>query len=127
MERLPHGPLCWRRYLRPEAGTYPLGVITAGRGGIYLDVHVQPNARRPGVLGVHGQRLKIAVAEPADRGKANAATLEAIAGLFGVSRASVSLVAGQSSRHKRLHIRGLDPGSARRLIDAALEESPENR
>ena len=101
-------------------------MITGGREGTYIDLHVQPNARRPGVLGIHGERLKVAVAEPAEGGKANEAVLEAVAGLLKVSRGSVSLAAGQSSRRKRLHVRGIDPASARRLIHAALEEQPGN-
>jgi uncharacterized protein YggU (UPF0235/DUF167 family) len=71
---------------------------------------------------MHGDRLKVAVAEPAETGKANQATVAAIARMLGVSTGSVSLVAGRISRRKRVHVQGIDPADARRRIDAALDE-----
>lgn len=99
-------------------------MITAGSEGIYLDLQVQPRARRPGVRGVHGDRLKVAVAEPADGGRANDATVAAVADLFEVPTTAVSLVAGKTSRRKRVHVRGIDPADARRLIANALDQAP---
>lgn len=102
-------------------------MITVGKEGIYLDLQVQPKARHPGVRGVHGDRLKVAVAEPAESGKANEATMAAIAGMLRVPTRAVSLVAGRTSRRKRVHIQGIDSADARRLIEAALHEQPETR
>lgn len=94
-------------------------VITAGRGGIYIDLHVQPRARRPGVLGVHGERLKIAVSEAAEEGKANLAAVEAIAHFLGVPNSAVSLVAGRASRQKRVFVQGVDVARALRVVEAS--------
>jgi uncharacterized protein len=95
-------------------------VITTGRGGIYIDLQVQPKARNPGVRGIHGERLKVAVAAPADRGKANEATIAVVADLLGVPRAAVTLVVGSASRQKRVHVHGIDETRARDLIAAAV-------
>lgn len=96
-------------------------MITAGERGVYIDIQAQPRARRPGVRGVHGQRLKLAVAEPPDNGKANRAIVDALAELLNVPSKSISLVAGKTSRSKRLFVEGISPGQARKLIDVALE------
>lgn len=73
-------------------------------------VKVQPGARRAGVLGcvpdVQGTRLKIAVAEPPEDGRANRAVCAALAAALGVPVAKVAVVHGTSSRQKTLHVAG---------------------
>ncbi len=91
--------------------------IHPGRDGVYVDVHVQPGARRPGVLGLYDGAVKIGVAAPPTEGKANQAVVTVVAELFEVAADRVTLVAGPRSRRKRLHIEGLDPALARRVID----------
>jgi uncharacterized protein (TIGR00251 family) len=75
-------------------------------GTVVLRLLVQPGARRPGVVGRHGDALKVAVAAPADRGKANEAVLALVAEVLGVARSSVELVAGATARSKRVAVRG---------------------
>lgn len=96
--------------------------ITAGVGGVYIDVHVQPGARRP-LVGRHGGGLKIAVAAPAVEGRANIAVIKAIAEVLGISAGNISLVAGQTSRRKKLFAQGVNETDARRMIDTALVQS----
>ncbi|MFZ0015659.1 MAG: DUF167 family protein [Acidimicrobiia bacterium] len=95
-------------------------MITGVEGGVFIDLHVQPNAHRPGVRGIHGQRLKVAVSAPAESGKANEAALAAIADLLRVRRRAVSLVAGSTTRRKRVHVDGVDPATAHELIKTAI-------
>lgn len=94
-------------------------VITAVAGGVYLDLQVQPGARRPGVRGVHGDRLKIAVSEPPEDGKANEAVVAAVAGILEVKSGAVSLVSGGSSRHKRVFVEGTTIEGVHRRIQVA--------
>jgi uncharacterized protein (TIGR00251 family) len=75
-------------------------------GALVLALHVQPGARRTAVVGVHGTRLKIAVACPPTEGRANAALLEFLATRLGIARASLSLLSGTSARDKRVAVRG---------------------
>lgn len=98
-------------------------MITAGKDGVYIDIQVQPRARRPGVRGIHGQRLRIAVAEPPEGGRANMATVQAVADLLNSPSKAVSLVAGATSRQKRLFVRGVGPDDALERIAAALGAS----
>jgi hypothetical protein len=95
--------------------------IEQGAGGIYVDVHVQPGARQPRVVGAHDRALKIAVmARPVD-GRANEAVVKVMAGMFGLPPSDISVVAGHNARRKRLFARSISPNDARLRIQAALE------
>ncbi len=69
-----------------------------------LDIHLQPAARRAGIVGEHGGRLKIAVRAPAVDGRANAALLELLAGRLDLPASALRLVAGAGSREKRISV-----------------------
>ncbi len=93
--------------------------LNASSEGVDLLVHVQPGARRNGVAGLHGGRLKVAVAAPAIDGRANLALLGVLAGAAGLPLRSVTLVAGAGSRDKRVHLAGIgaDALRARLTVD----------
>ena len=86
---------------------------------MYIDLHVQPNARHPGVQGLHDDRLKLAVAAPAHEGRANEAVIATLADLLNVPKKAVTVVAGNSTRRKRVHIDGVSPADAHRVISEA--------
>lgn len=93
-------------------------------GDVLVAVHVQPGSRRPGVVGRHGDALKVRVAAPPVDGRANRAVLELLAALLDVPASSITLVAGTGARRKRLRISGVDdPGALaariERLADGA--------
>jgi len=69
-------------------------------------VHAQPGAKRSGVAGLHGDRLKIRIAAPALDGRANDALVEFVADRLGVPRRSVSVVSGERSRDKLVAVAG---------------------
>ena len=77
-------------------------------GGIILPVHAQPGARKNGVTGVHAGRLKVAVTQAPEKGKANQALVKLLAELLDVKRAQVTLLSGESSHHKKFVIVGVD-------------------
>jgi len=84
--------------------------------GVLLPVHAQPGARRNGVTGVHAGRLKVAVTQAPDKGKANDALVKLLAEKLEIKRAQISLVAGATSQHKKLLVTGIDqPTLAGRL------------
>ena len=84
-------------------------------GRATLAVHVQPGAKKSGVVGEHGDALKIRLAAPPVDGKANAALLAWAAAAFGVRRADVQLLSGAGARQKLL---GIAFASAQALADA---------
>jgi uncharacterized protein YggU (UPF0235/DUF167 family) len=56
------------------------------------------------VGGEHGGVLVVRVVEPADKGRATAAALKAVADELGVSRRCVTLTSGATSRRKVIDI-----------------------
>lgn len=75
--------------------------------GSILNIHVTPGAKRSGITGMsqtpQGRpALKIAVrAKPTD-GEANAAILAFLATALKLAPSAVTLLSGQTSRHKRV-------------------------
>ena len=84
-----------------------------------LRVRVVPGAKKPGVVGRYGEAWKLRVAAPPERGAANDAVVELLAGVLGLDRRDVRLVSGYASRDKILELAGLPPGEAERRLTAA--------
>ena len=72
--------------------------------GVVLAVHATPRATRNGIQGEHGNALKIRLKAPPVDGKANDALIEFLAEMLGVQRRQITLIAGQTSRQKRVAI-----------------------
>lgn len=81
--------------------------LKVGAGQVELAVLVQPRASRTKVVGEHDGRLKIALAAPPVDGEANAALIEFLSDTLGVRKADVTLLDGDTSRRKRLAVRGV--------------------
>ena len=73
--------------------------------GWLLTLHVQPGAKVTAVVGLHGGALKLRLAAPPVDGKANTALCQFLARCFEVPQSAVELVAGASSRQKRVLVR----------------------
>ena len=69
-----------------------------------LRLHLQPKAKKDEFVGPHGDALKIRITAPPVDGKANAHLVKFLAHQFGVSQRQVQIVAGDSSRQKRVAI-----------------------
>ena len=85
----------------------------------FLPVRVTPSAGRDALLGWQGEVLRLSVATPAQRGKANEAALRLLAAALGLPRQRLRIVRGQTSRRKVVAIQGLDEAEVRaRLVVA---------
>ena len=80
-----------------------------------LDVKVSPKASRNAVTGWMGEVLKISVIAAPERGKANDAVEQLLADALGLPRSAVTVVAGHTSKLKRVQIVGLTADARRRL------------
>jgi uncharacterized protein (TIGR00251 family) len=76
-------------------------------GGITVAVRVTPVARASEVVAEDGDRLRVRIAAPAVEGKANAELQRLLATRFGVRPRAVTLVRGEHSRDKVVHIEGI--------------------
>ncbi len=72
-----------------------------------MRVKVVPGASRSKVVGMLGDRLKLAVAEPPEGGKANKAVCRLIAEALGVPARDVVVSVGISNPQKTLVVTGL--------------------
>jgi uncharacterized protein (TIGR00251 family) len=79
-------------------------VTRSHKDGTIVNVFVQPRASVNIVAGEYRGALKIKTTAPPVEGKANAAVEAMIADLVGVPRSRVTVVAGHSSRAKRVLI-----------------------
>jgi hypothetical protein len=84
--------------------------------GVIITVKALPHSARAGVRGVDGGALKVAVNAPPEKGKANAAVLEVLAKFLAVPRSSLELLSGDSSRNKRVLVKGMTADAVRKLL-----------
>jgi uncharacterized protein YggU (UPF0235/DUF167 family) len=73
-----------------------------------ISVTVSPGASRSELVGRHGDGWRARVAAAPERGRANEALCSLLAGVLGIPRRSVSVVAGQGARVKLVEIDGLE-------------------
>ena len=76
--------------------------LSAHPDGAVLLVAAVPNARRTEVAGLHDGCLRLRLAAPAIEGRANAALLAWLAASLNLPKRGVQLLAGDSSRRKRV-------------------------
>lgn len=91
-------------------------MITEDVAGVTVDVLVQPRASRAKIGPVHDGRIKVSVTSPPVDGEANAAVIELFAKQLGVPRSAIEVIAGASSRRKRLRIAGTTRAAIEALI-----------
>ncbi len=88
---------------------------------LVFDIQVVPRASRVAVGPAVGDRLRVAVTAPPVDGAANAAVIEALAAAFGVRRAAVGIVRGETGRRKTVRITA---GNAATLTALRRGETP---
>ena len=81
-----------------------------------VDIWVQPGASRQRVVGMRGDVVKVAVAAPPEKGAANRALEKLLAEEFGLASGAVAVIAGGSSRRKRVSLQGVSPERAREWL-----------
>lgn len=85
-------------------------------GGAQFAVKAVPGSSRDRIQGLYGGALKIAVAAPPERGKANEAICALLATALGVPERNVSVVAGGTSPRKTVRVVGLSADDVRKKL-----------
>lgn len=98
----------------------------AAKGGVRLRVRLVPKARREGLMEVAldaagTAHLRVAVAAPAEDGKANRALLRLLAREWRLPASRLAIVAGARSRNKTVALAG-DPRELLAQLTRWLEE-----
>jgi uncharacterized protein len=89
-------------------------------GRVRFAVRVQPRASRNELVGMHGDALKIRLTAPPVDGAANDKLVIFLSELFAVSRNSVMIVGGETSRSKTIEISGITEHAVRSAVDGAV-------
>jgi uncharacterized protein (TIGR00251 family) len=74
---------------------------------VQLEVRVIPRASKPGIAGTRDGALLVRLQSPPVEGAANAELIQILAKVLHVPRGSISIVAGERSRQKRVRIEGV--------------------
>jgi uncharacterized protein (TIGR00251 family) len=83
--------------------------------GFVLRLRVAPGARRTEVVGLQGDRLKVRLAAPPEKGAANRELIAFLARELKIPKGSIKLTLGAQSRSKVVEVLGLDPDLRLRL------------
>ena len=83
-----------------------------GQGATFA-VKVHPRARKDAITGEVGDALKVSLTSPPVDGRANEACIDFFAKLLKVSRTSVTIAAGHSSRNKVIRVSGMTAAQLR--------------
>jgi len=82
-------------------------VVREGADGVSFAVHVQPRASQREVSGIKNGELKIRLTSPPVDGAANVQCIDFLAELLKVRRRDVTIISGETSRHKIVKIAGI--------------------
>ena len=100
----------------------PMGlVIKETAAGVSFSVKVVPGGSRTGVAGLYGQALKINLAAPAEKGKANRQLIRLLAELLHRPRRDLSLAGGAGSARKEIHVADMTEGQLRQNLAEYLK------
>ena len=95
--------------------------LLEGAGGVSFSIKVHPRARKNAITGTAGDALKLSLTDPPVDGRANQAAIRFFADLFEISRSSVTITSGESSRQKAVRIAGVNRQTVEKRLMKALE------
>ena len=93
--------------------------VIAAADGARLQLRVKPGGRCDRLVGPHGGALKLEVRAAPERGRANDAVACLLAGVLGVGRSDVEVIAGGGGRDKVVAVRGVSAAEVARRLEAA--------
>ena len=93
-------------YVPREADVVSLDIQTTEEGVSFV-VKVVPGSSRTAVTGTLDRMLKVKVAAPPEKGKANEALIGLLAKALGVKNSAITITSGQTKPVKHVTVRGL--------------------
>lgn len=81
-------------------------ILTETTDGVVINVRAAPRSLRAGLDGMVGDALKVRIRSAPVDGKANKELIEVIADAFGLPKSAVVFKGGETSKTKRLLLRG---------------------
>ena len=90
-------------------------MLTETSEGIILNVRAVPRSSRAGLDGMIGDALKVRIRSAPVDGKANKELVEVLADAFGLPKSAVVFKGGETSKTKRLLLRGITAAQMQRF------------
>ena len=87
--------------------------IQEGEDGITFVAKIVPGSSKTAIAGVLDDMIKIKVAAPPEKGKANQCLIAFLARKLSVKKNAISITAGQTSPVKHIQIVGVSAGTLR--------------
>ena len=90
--------------------------LTETAEGVIVNVRAQPRSSRAGIDGLFGaDALKVRIRSAPVDGKANKELIEVLADAFGLPKSAVVFKGGETSKTKRLLLRGITAAQMQRF------------
>ena len=86
--------------------------------GAIVNVKAVPRSSKAGIDGLLGDAVKVRVRSAPVDGKANKELVEVLADAFGLPKASVAFKSGETSKTKRLLLRGVASVAVRKVVES---------
>ncbi len=83
---------------------------------VIFTVRAVPRASKSEIVGEHDGALKIRIASPPVDGAANEELIKVLSEFFGVSKSSIEITGGQTSKQKQVRINGINSENFLKLI-----------
>ncbi len=91
--------------------------FTESPEGVILNVKAQPRSSKAGIDGLLGEAVKVRIrCAPVD-GKANKELVETLADVFNIAKSAVVFKGGETSKTKRLLLRGVTAAQVRKIVE----------
>ncbi|MFH1031550.1 MAG: DUF167 domain-containing protein [Chloroflexota bacterium] len=84
---------------------------------VKITVHVQPSANQNKITDFQNGVLRVRIAAPPVKGKANQELVKYLSSLLGVSKSNLSISKGATGKNKTISITGLERQQVFRLLE----------
>jgi uncharacterized protein (TIGR00251 family) len=88
--------------------------------GVLVSLLIQPRASKNQISGLQGDRLKVRLTAPPVEGAANKLCIAFLAKCLKVSKSNIDIVSGQSSRQKKVLVRGARLEAVRDILEKSV-------
>ena len=96
-------------------------LITEAKEGCYLKVFITPKSSKNQILSIINDELKIKIAAPPEKGKANKELIRFLSRNLKIQKDSISITKGETSRHKTLFLQNCNKTEIQNLIRSHIK------
>ena len=99
-----------------------MAYYTETADGVVINVKAQPRSSRSGIDGLAGDAVKVRIRSAPVDGKANKELVETIADAFDLPKSRVEFRSGETSKQKRILLRGISAANVESIMAAKKED-----